>query len=88
MIALAKIFVSGIWNSFHNQPGGLSARKLSAFFGVLMAAYNLRFADTSIAVEMTVTWLCFALLCLGIVTAEQIINFKSGKKNEGGNTPT
>ena len=76
----AKAFILGFWNSFHNQPGGLSARKLSAFFAVMMAAYNLRFGSTEIAVEMTITRLSFALLCLGIVTAEQIINFRTGKK--------
>lgn len=82
----AKAFILGFWNSFHNQPGGLSARKLSAFFAVMMAAYNLRFGSTEIAVELSIVWLSFALLCLGIVTAEQIINLKSGySKNDSKN---
>ena len=79
MIGLLKLIGSNLMGSFHNDPGGFSGRKLSAFFAVLMAAYNLRYASTEIAVEMTVTWLSFALLCLGIVTVQQIIDFKNGK---------
>ena len=79
MIGLFKIIGSNLLASFHNDPGGFSGRKLSAFFAVMMAAYNLRFASTEIAVEMTMTWLGFALLCLGIVTVQQIIDFKNGK---------
>lgn len=70
----------GIWDSFHNGPGGLSARKLSAAFAVLAAAYNLQFVDKSNAVEMTMVWLCFALLCLGIITMQNVIELRTGKK--------
>ena len=87
MIGLFKIIGSNLLASFHNEPGGFSGRKLSAFFAVMMAAYNLRFASTEIAVEMTMTWLGFALLCLGIITMQQITEFKTGKNAPPTNTP-
>lgn len=79
MIVFIKLFFTNFLNSFHNEPGGFSGRKLSAFFAVLMAAYNLKFADRTIAVELTMTWLAFALLCLGIITMQQVVEFKNGK---------
>lgn len=81
MIALFRFLFSAIFDSFHNAPGGFSARKLSAFFGGVLAAYvTFHYADSNNAVEMVVTWLCFSLLCLGIITAQQVIELKQGKK--------
>jgi hypothetical protein len=79
---MIKFIITNILASFSTNPGGFSGRKLSAFAGVVMAAYNLRFADSTIAVEMTITWLTFSLLALGIVTAEQVIKLKTGKSEE------
>lgn len=82
MIGFIKMITANLVGSLHNEPGGFSGRKLSALFAVLMAAYNLRFADKSIAVELTIVWLCFALLCLGIITMQQVIELRSGSSKK------
>jgi len=69
--------------SFDNHSKGFSSRKLSAFIGVLVAIYiTQKHVESSNLEVILVTWLGFSLLCLGIVTAEQIITFKNGKKDE------
>lgn len=72
-------------HSFDNGPGGFSARKLSAFVGVVVAVYaTYEFVDTSTVISALMVWLTFSLLCLGIITAEQILRFKGQpeQKNE------
>lgn len=71
-----------ILSSFDNRRDGYSARKLSAFAGVI-AAYGLSYklgtpenADYLVAI-----WLVFSLLCLGIITAEQLLKYV--KRGEG-----
>lgn len=64
--------------SFDNSKDGFSARKLSAFAGVTVSVIaTFRFLDTSTIIEGLMVWLCFALLCLGIITAEQVIRLKN-----------
>ncbi len=62
--------------SFDNSPEGFSARKLSAFVAVSVAIVaTFEFADGQVIVNTLMVWLTFALLCLGIITAEQILRF-------------
>lgn len=69
--------------SFSNEDGGFSARKLSAFAAIVIAyLLSLKYSDNTNIVEINLSWLAFALLCLGIVTIEQIIKFKNGKEEE------
>lgn len=78
-----KSIIFNLLASFTNDHGGYSARKLSAFFGVILSAYvTIKHAGSENTVELVLSWLGFALLCLGIVTVQQIIDFKNGKKNE------
>lgn len=71
------------FDSFHNDRGGFSARKLSAFAAVMICVYvTLRFTTTENLTVLVTVWLVFALLCLGIVTAEQIIRFRNGEDNK------
>ena len=64
--------------SFDNSKDGFSARKLSAFAGVTVSIIaTFRFVDTATIIEALMVWLCFALLCLGIITAEQVIRFRN-----------
>lgn len=79
---------AGLWarltGSFDNMPGGMSARKLSAFVGVVAASLIIthRYTNSDNLVTVLTIWLTFSLLCLGIVTAEQVIRFREGKKDE------
>lgn len=74
-----KVF-SYIFHSFTNSPEGFSARKLAAFTGVMTAlVVTFYFGTSGFAVELVLIWLAFALLCLGIITIQQIVDFKNGK---------
>jgi hypothetical protein len=79
--------IENILSSFDNEKGGYSARKLSAFTSIVIAAYfGLRFGNEHNITELTIIWLSFALICLGIVTFEQLTKFKDGQNNNGKNT--
>jgi hypothetical protein len=70
----------GLWDklvaSFDNSPEGFSARKLSAFTAVMVALVaTFRFADEKVIIHTLMVWLTFALLCMGIITAEQVLKF-------------
>lgn len=68
--------------SFDNTTDGFSARKLSAFAGVVVSIIaTFRFVDDKTIIEALMVWLVFALLCLGIVTAEQVLKFYKGGEN-------
>lgn len=67
--------------SFDNEPGGFSARKASAFVAVVAASLPMtyKYTDSDNLADIILIWLGFALLCLGIVTAEQIVKIRQGK---------
>lgn len=72
-----------IWSklvgTFDNSKDGFSARKMSAFAGVMSAIVVTFYKiPTEYQLEALYAWLVFALACLGIVTAEQVIKFKNG----------
>ena len=65
--------------SFTNQPGGSSARKLSAFAAVSIGCLmTCIYCDSKVLPEILIIWLSFAALCLGMVTTEQLIALKNG----------
>ena len=71
--------LTDIYNSFNTSEGGFSGRKLSAFAGVVTGSILSMKHTTPDNVSMVLgIWLAFALLCLGIITAEQVIKFKNG----------
>lgn len=66
-------------DSFHNAPGGFSARKLSAFYSLVVGTVvTFRFGSTANSTELTIIWVLAAFLFLGIVTFQQITDFKNG----------
>ena len=74
--------ISDIYKSFTNEPGGFSARKLTAFASVVVAAYETyHHTDISNITTVIIIWLSIALLCLGIITAQQIIDFRNKQKD-------
>ncbi len=75
---ISKVLNSLI-DSFSTGDGGFSARKLSAFAGVATCVYvTLKYIEVQYLAEVLTIWLAFALLCMGIVTIEQIIKLKNG----------
>jgi len=73
-----------ITKSFTASKDGGSARKLSAFYAVVIMAgfVTVYFSNDKNATTMVAVWLIFASLCLGMVTAQQLIELKSGNKKE------
>jgi len=64
-----------------------SARKLTSLFAVLVGAYVTKYKlPPTDQLAALYAWLGLALLCLGIVTVQNIIDFKNGKSN--GSTTT
>jgi hypothetical protein len=84
MIKKIGEFINNLVRSLDNtQNSGYSARKLSALVGVLVAVYTtIKLIPKEYLIEALYAWLAFALLCLGIVTVEQIIKFKGGGNND------
>ncbi len=72
-----------LYNSFNTDQGGFSSRKLSAFVGVVIAVYlSVKYTNATILDSILITWLLFVLLCLGLVTFAQLVQFKTGQKDE------
>lgn len=86
---MKKLF-DNLIKSFTTDSEGFSARKLSAFVAVAIAIYvTAKEIPQDAQIHALYAWLCFALICLGIVTVEQIIRFKNGSNNiEENGTPT
>lgn len=62
------------------NKGIFSGRKLSAFVGVTTAIYLTIFKiPLEHQLEALMVWLSFSLLCMGIVTVQNVIEFKNGK---------
>lgn len=61
------------------QNSGWAARKLTALFAILIGAVVTYFIPVSDRLHALYSWQILALLCLGIVTVEQIIKFKTGQ---------
>jgi len=79
---IALIFSNWI-NSFSNEPGGFSARKEASFGGfVISVIITLKFTTTENLESILTLWLLFALLCLGIITMQQVAELKRGSSQK------
>jgi hypothetical protein len=80
--------LNDIWNSFKHNKEGASGRKLSAFWAIVVVStyISYKYTTTANVLEMTITWLVFALVCLGLVTIPELLKYlaelKNGKKDE------
>jgi len=77
-----KNIINNLIASFKTGDGGLSARKLTAFASIIVAIYVTYTLPLDMRLHALYAWQLLALLCLGIVTIEQIIKFKNGGSNE------
>ena len=75
-----KKIIQKLESTFDTTTKGYSSRKLSAFYAIVVMGGLLtwKYGDENNAVEMLTAWLIFGLLCLGIITVQNIINFKTG----------
>ena len=79
--------INKLIGSFDNVKGqGFSARKLTAFALMICIAFiHFRFVDINNAIEALMIDLSGVLLCLGIVTAQNIIEFKNNNNQQNAN---
>jgi hypothetical protein len=76
--------ITWISKSFTADKDGSSARKLSAFYAIVIMSGFITVAktDKDNASTMLEVWLLFAGVCLGMVTVQQLIEFIKGSKIE------
>ena len=75
--------IDNLLKSFTTEKGGFAARKLTAFALMILIAYShFKYVDLTNVVEVLIIDLSGVLLCLGLVTASNIIELKNGKNNE------
>ena len=72
--------VKNVLDSFKNNNLGYSGRKLSALAGVLTGiAITMYKLPIDAQLYALYAWLLFALLLMGVVTFQNILEFKNGK---------
>jgi len=80
---MAKAIIKIFWdfvNSFKTSEGGFSGRKLSAFVATMAAIrISVNQANAENAFLLTCANYLFALLCLGLVTAANLIELRTGQ---------
>jgi len=65
--------------TFDVETKGFSARKLTAFWFAILASYvHYAHLDNDNAVDFLIVDVCAMFLCLSIITAQDIINLKTG----------
>jgi len=74
-----KDFFNKLVNSLDNTSGGFSGRKLTALFSVIVAAFVTYSLPIEARLHALYAWQVLALLCLGIITIEQVLRFKNGE---------
>ena len=76
-----KIF-DNLINSFTTEKGGFAARKLTAFAFMVCIAY-IHYSVLTIENVEVFLWVDLAgvMLCLGLVTAEQLVSIRGGQTN-------
>lgn len=75
-----KTFITKLFASLDNHSLGYSGRKLTAVASTIIAVYVTYTLPLDVRLHALYAWQTLALLCLGIVTAEQIIKFKNDDK--------
>lgn len=76
-------FLDYFGSIFDNYSQGASMRKILAFLtGAIFAGYlHYKWVDKENAFNFLVADLACALLCLGIITMEQVIKLKNGQSD-------
>ena len=77
-----------LFGSLDTTSNGYSGRKLTAMVSVFVAIYVTYSLPSDVRLYALYSWQALALLCLGIVTFEQILKFKSGQSIKETETTT
>jgi len=84
-----KTFITKLTSSLDNHSLGYSGRKLSALAGVLTGIYiTVRLLPVEEQIHALYVWLLFSLLCLGIITIQNVIELKNGSNKTVKETTT
>jgi hypothetical protein len=75
-----KELINKLFASLDNHTLGFSGRKLTALYSVIIAAWVTYKLPSDVLISALYAWQILALLCLGIVTFEQIVKLKNGEK--------
>jgi hypothetical protein len=75
-----KEFIKKLSNSLDTTSSGFSGRKLTALASIIIAAYVTYQLPADAKLYALYSWQTLALLCLGIVTIEQIVKLKNGNE--------
>lgn len=68
--------------SLKHGEGGFSARKLFGLLALIVGAHTtFKYGDDRTVVALAMVWLSFTLVCLGLVTVEQLARLKNGNSN-------
>lgn len=80
MIKKIRLFINNLVRSLDNkQDAGYSARKLTGLVSIITGIVVTYHLPSDAKLHALYSWQVLALLCLGIVTIEQIIKFKTGQ---------
>lgn len=80
MIKKIGLFINNLVRSLDNkQDAGYSARKLTGLVSIITGIVVTYHLPSDAKLHALYSWQVLALLCLGIVTIEQIIKFKTGQ---------
>ena len=77
-----KQILNKLISSFDTHTAGFSSRKLTAMWAVLVATMVTYVLPSEAKLHALYSWQLLALLCLGIVTVQNIINFKNGNSSD------
>lgn len=83
-----KLTVKGFWKKLVNAGDNLnkdsfSARKIAALIGIITGVVlSFKYCNADVLDYIVTIWLTFALLCLGIITIEQVITLKNGNSTQ------
>ena len=78
--------VDNLIKSFTTEKGGFAARKLTAFALMVCIGYiHYKHCTADNAIEFLIIDLAGVLLCLGLVTAANIIELKNGNSDKSNN---
>jgi len=84
-----KKFINDILASFKANKEGYAARKLSAFVAVVTAiVLSFEYTDVTVVTSIVSIWLIFALLLLGIVTFQEVLQLKNGTSSSSSTETT